>query len=539
MSSESNILIVGGGPVGLSMSIQLSRLGVRHTLVERNRGVSPHPKARLVNPRSIELLRLWGMGDAVDAVRVTVDPVFFFGTDLVSPWKQVFRPAEMLATEEAASVSPSLTEGVLCSQDVLEPILRECARSHPEADIRFGWEAEVTKGLGEAGPANAVLRNLADGKVETMTARFIIAADGAASPIRDQLAIEVTGADRTLEAISVLFRADLSPYGGSSAPFFVLSNPDTIGTAVIAPVDEEDRSALLGRPKIMDELPLDEIDWEKVIRDGTGLPDLELEIIDVRAWRAAVAIATEYRRGNTFLVGDSAHVMPPNGGFNMNTGMQDAHNLAWKIAAVLQGWGDEKLLDTYDSERRPVALFNAAEAVRNLKVMVDENEEGRAGGFRQDHYVHPGLALGYRYNNGAIVYRPDQDREDNWPVGHYDNTAVPGARAPHVWIGEAGKETMSTLDLFEHDFILLTTPEAGKDWAPIVKEVGQASSVPLRLVTLGKGGDFACQSGKCADLYGLANDSAVLVRPDGHVGWCAPEVDGDGLRSALDTTTGK
>ena len=537
MNYDADVLIVGGGPVGLSMSIQLSRLGIDHVLIERNTEVSPHPKSRLLNPRTIEIFRLWGLEDDVRDVRVSSKPTFYFGNDLVSAWRQVFKPAEVLSSDEAKSVSPCEVEGVLCSQDVLEPVLRESATSYKEADIRFGWEANVVSGLGKDGPATVEIRNLANGATEILKVRYLIAADGANSPIRSALGVETTGADRTLEAISVLFRSDLSKYGDSRASFFVLSNPATIGTAVIAPVDENGRAALLGRPKVMDEKPLDAIDWEEVLRLGVGIPDLPVEIIDVRAWRAAVVIANEYRRGNTFLVGDAAHLMPPNGGFNMNTGVQDAHNLAWKVAAVLRGWAKEPLLDSYDSERRPVALFNAAEAIHNLKALVDKDEDGRAGGFRQDHYVHPGLALGYRYSRGLIVYQQNQNRADDWTVGEYVQTAVPGGRAPHLWLTSKDGEQISTLDLFEREFVLLTAPETAAAWADAVNEAARITGAPVKIITIGEGGDWTSTSGEFSTLYGLQENEAILVRPDGHIGWCGKSPDAKALIDAIGVLT--
>ncbi|MBR9835684.1 MAG: hypothetical protein GYB42_10995, partial [Alphaproteobacteria bacterium] len=235
---------------------------------------------------------------------------------------------------------------------------------------------------------------------------------------------------------------------------------------------------------------------------------------------------------------DAAHLIPPNGGFNMNTGMQDAHNLAWKLAGVVKGWADERLLETYDAERRPIALFNAAEAVHNLTALVDKDDQGQAGGFRRDHYVHPGLALGYRYNNGAISYLPGQNREDDWTVGEYIQTAVPGGRAPHLWVTGKDGETISSLELFEREFVLLATPEGGTTWAAAVKEAAIETQAPLRLITIGEGGDWAAASEDFSKLYGLTGSQAVLVRPDGHVGWRGETADAAELAQAMDVLTG-
>lgn len=515
--THTDVIIIGGGPVGLGASIQLSCLGVRHVVIERATSVSPHPKSRLMNARSTELMRAWGLEQAVRDVGVGIEPKFFFGKDLVSGWDQVFEPAATMKDARTQSQSPCEVAGMLVSQDVLEPILREAAKGYDVADVRFGWEAVLPVDDGDG--VSVQVTEIASGRTETIRASWLVAADGAGSAIRAHCGVGVTGADRSMEAISVLFRSDLTKLVDSPAAFFALCNPETVGTAVIAPVDANGRAALLGRPKVMDEKPLDEIDWLCELRKAVGVPAHEFEIIDVRAWRAAVAVAQSYRIGRIFLAGDAAHVMPPNGGFNMNTGLQDIHNLCWKLAGVIAGWADESLLDTYDSERRPIALYNAAEAVRNLKTLVDKDEAGRAVMFRRDHYVHPGLALGFRYTEGAIAFEPNQSRAADWQVGVYEPSGQPGARAPHLWLG--GAEGISLLDLFGDEFVLLAASDADGAWAEAAERATTQTGVPVRLEVVGSlvmadpdGRDFAA-------LYGLSGDGAVLVRPDGHVGWRA------------------
>jgi putative polyketide hydroxylase len=512
---ETDVIIVGGGPVGLGASIQLSRLGVRHVVIERTTSVSPHPKSRLLNPRSTEMMRSWGLEEAVLDVGIGIEPKFFFGKDLVSGWDQVFEPASTMKDETTLALSPCAVAGMLVSQDVLEPILRKAAITYDLADVRFGWEADLPIEDEEGLSVRVV--EIATGREEIVRAPWLIAADGAGGALRRHCGVGTTGADRSLEAISVLFRSDLTTLVDSPAAFFALCNPDTIGTAVIAPVDADGRAALLGRPKIMDEQPLDQIDWLAELRKAVGAPDHPFEIIDVRAWRAAVAVAQSYRAGRIFFAGDAAHLMPPNGGFNMNTGLQDIHNLCWKLAGVLAGWADESLLDTYDAERRPIALYNAAEAVRNLKTLIDKDETGRAAMFRRDHYVHPGLALGYRYTDGAIAFEADQSRADDWEVGVYHPSAQPGARAPHLWLDEDGDTSL--LDLFGRDFVLLAASDPDGAWAAAAAQAAESSGAPIQVEVVGSlarpnpdGQDF------CA-LYGVSVDGAVLVRPDGHVGW--------------------
>lgn len=513
--TEVDVIIIGGGPVGLGASIQLSRLGIAHALIERTTEVSPHPKSRLLNPRSTEHMRQWGLEQAVLDVGVGVEPKFFFGKDLVSPWEQVFEPGASLSDVHSRALSPCAVTGMLVSQDVLEPILRQAASGYEAAAVHFGWEAKVTAESAER--VEVVATELSTGETRNYRGRYLIAADGAAGALRRRAGVGVTGADRSLEAISVLFQSDLTTIVDSPAAFFALCNPDTIGTAVIAPVDAHGRAALLGRPKVMDEKPLDQIDWLAELRAAVGVPDHVFEIIDVRAWRATVAVAESYRAGPVFFVGDAAHLMPPNGGFNMNTGLQDVHNLCWKLAAVLGGWADETLLDTYDRERRPIALYNAAEAVRNLKTLVDKDESGRAAMFRKDHYVHPGLALGYRYTDGAVAFEPDQVLAADWEVGVYEPSAQPGARAPHLWLDDEGEASL--IDLFEKDFVLLAASDPEGVWRTAADRARALATAPLRLEVVGDRARPDPQGRGFAALYGVEADGAVLVRPDGHVAW--------------------
>lgn len=517
---EAKVIVIGGGPVGLSASVQLSRLGVPHVLIERSVSVSPHPKSRLLNPRSAEILRTWGLEPAVQRVGAGLSSTkFHFGKDLISPWDHVFDPAAALADARSQSLSPCPVGGMLVSQDVLEPVLREAVTAYAAADLRFGWEAELVSD--DAAGVEVRGTEITTGKTETFHANYLIAADGASSPVRRRCGVSVTGADRTLEAISVLFQSDLSRFAGAKAPFFALCNPQTIGSAVIAPVDTHGRGALLGRPKVMDEQALDQIDWLAQLRLAIGVPDHLFEIIDVRTWRAAVAIADKYSVGRIFFAGDAAHLMPPNGGFNMNTGIQDVHNLCWKLAGVLAGWADESLLDSYEIERRPVALYNAAEAIRNLKMLTDKDDAGRSAMFRRDHYVHPGLALGYRYNDGAIAHEIDQSRETDWEVGVYEPSGVPGGRAPHLWLRDGGgaEGRRSLLDLFGHDFVLLAAADPDGSWAGAVREAGRMVGAPVRLEVVGERAEPNPDGQSFMALYGLGADGAVLVRPDGHIGW--------------------
>ncbi|MGH6979189.1 MAG: hypothetical protein ACRED4_07845, partial [Brevundimonas sp.] len=190
----------------------------------------------------------------------------------------------------------------------------------------------------------------------------------------------------------------------------------------------------------------------------------------------------------------------------------------------------------YDRERRPIALYNAAEAVRNLKTLIDKDETGRAAMFRKDHYVHPGLALGYRYIEGAAAYEPEQSQTADWEVGVYEPSAQPGARAPHLWLDDEAQTSL--IDLFEKDFVLLAASDPEGAWGAAVHAAHSATGAPLRLAVVGDRARPDPSGRGFADLYGIEDDGAVLVRPDGHVAWrgrTSSETRGltDGLRRGL------
>lgn len=506
------VAILGGGPVGVSASIQLSRWGIPHVLFERNRVPTQHPKSRAINVRTMEIFREWGIHDAVRAAGMQRPPLRFFGRDLASPWDHVMDSTNQYGELDDGRYSPLTLLVKLCSQDALEPILRDHALASPHADLRFGWKVNDWRESDRGVVLEATeIDSDRSCKVE---ARYLIACDGARSKVRKRLGISCEGEDGIQEAVSVLFRSQtLAQRLGTYSAFVNINNPETIGNAVIAPVDDEGRAALLGRPKVMDEQPFDMIDWQRQLHLALGDPQAEIDLIDTRTWQVAVQIAQTYRAGPIFLAGDAAHLMSPNGGFNMNTGIQDIHNLCWKLAGVLRGWASPDLLDTYTSERRPVAEFNASEAVLNFESHNTSDTAGNSSFYRREHFIHPGLSLGFRYNDGALVPEPGQSPNARWTAGEYHPNAIPGARAPHIWLERAG-ERISAIDLFGSAFVIF-----GRADNPAVADVlaaAESRGIPARAYTVGTGGDYAVSEQDWGTLYGTY--SLVVIRPDGHVG---------------------
>ena len=254
----------------------------------------------------------------------------------------------------------------------------------------------------------------------------------------------------------------------------------------------------------------------ELVRAAAGLPDVAVSFrsqipgADVKATRLRHRrpVAQQYRAVRIFLAGDAAHIVPP-GGFGANTGIQDAHNLAWKLAAVLRGEASPALLDTYEAERRPVGLFTMGQALARWGSRV--GEEAAGDGERPLDYA--AVALGYRYRSAAVVGAPADERP---AYAAADLTASRAPGLPHVWLERNG-ERLSTIDLFGRGFVLLAG-SAGADWVDAVRSVAGAELWPYRI---GDGGDLDDPEGRWAAAYGVAADGAVLVRPDGVVAWRA------------------
>jgi 2-polyprenyl-6-methoxyphenol hydroxylase-like FAD-dependent oxidoreductase len=511
---EVEVLIVGGGPTGLAASLLLSRHGVRSLLVERHPGTSLHPKARGLNVRTMELFRVWGVEVAVRAAAGELDRAadVVWAPTLVDP--ETRREPYGGVGDRLRADSPTTDVG--CAQDRLEPVLLDAGRSSELGEFRFGQEL---RGLSQDGDgATATVVEVASGAETSIRARFVIAADGARSPVRALLGVELVGPGTLTRLMGIYFRADLTEVGATRpALLYLIQNPSAPG--VIAAVNLADRWLYMAPIRSDQGERVEDFSEERcvqLVRAATGVADLDAQILAAQPWEMAAATATRFRDGPVFLAGDAAHLIPPTGGQAMNVGIQDVHNLAWKLAGVLRGWAGPRLLDTYDAERRPFALAVTADATQNLAA-----GEGR----RPGHFNNRGRVLGVSYDSSAVI--PDGialPAVDN-PVVEYVPTARPGSRAPHLWLGR-GDERISALDLYDTRFVLLAGP-AGQQWRAAGAEVGTRLGISLDCYTVGPTGTLTDRAGEWAVLYGVAEDGAVLVRPDGHVAWRASSAGSD------------
>ncbi|MGN9786082.1 FAD-dependent monooxygenase [Nonomuraea sp. ZG12] len=484
---EVAVLVVGGGPVGLTARALLERWGMRVLLVERQGELSPFPRSRLVNVRSMEIYRQLGLAAEITANAFAPE----YGRIRFRDTMQDHDFAAAAMTGINAPVPESPVTGVVTSQDRLEPTLLAAAKS----PARFG--VELVDLAEEADSVVALLAGRRRGEETRVRARYVLAADGANSTVRRLLGIGTTGPGRIGGFTTVVFDGDLrrwcadQPAGvyftahGLVAPLY----PEG-GYAWFVPTPGEGAAA----------------DWPGLLSRALG-PDVRADIVRIQNWVMNAFVAERFRHGRILLSGDAAHAMPIVGGLGMNAGIADVHNLCWKLAGVLRGWAGPSLLDTYETERRPVACRTLRQAVTNTELMLDvqnrRREQLRTGRAVPDHvdlpwseryFAQHGLVLGVTYRSAAVLAGDGPDPEP--PGADYVPSAEPGRRMPHLWLAR----DRSTLDTFGEWFTLLTPdPAAWTHQAPW----------PLNVEAL---------PGEDADLCGLTSHGALLIRPDGHIG---------------------
>ncbi|MEU5281601.1 FAD-dependent oxidoreductase [Streptomyces asoensis] len=520
------VLIVGGSLVGLSTSLFLGRLGVPHLLVERHAGTSIHPRGRGNNVRTMELFRVAEVEKAIqDAAATLADNhgILQAPTLVGDAGEWLFRDID--PGGGLARFSPS--SWCLCSQNDLEPVLLDHARAHG-GDLRFS--TELMSFDSDPTGVTAVVKSRETGEHTTVRADYLVAADGPRSPVREQLGIGQSGPGDLFHNVSLTFRSRALAQVVGDRRFIVcyLTSPDADGA--LLPVDNRENWVFHAPWHPEHGETLEEFTEERCvehIRRAVGVADLDVEITGRAPWHAAQRVARSYRSGRVFLAGDSAHEMSPTGAFGSNTGIQDAHNLAWKLAAVLDGWAGEELLDTYDAERRPVAEATSARAAARS---AEHSHPGFAappaagGGGPQRGILN--VALGYRYPQGAVV-----GADPGVPVvpEGLDLTGAPGSRAPHLWVRQ-GDRRLSTLDLYERSLVLLSDAGEQHAWHRAAVRLAEASALPLRSYRVGNaaGADLVPEGdADWAERHGVGRGGAVLVRPDGFVAWRSPGPDAD------------
>ena len=562
------VAVVGGGPVGLTTSVLLSRLGVRHVLLERHPGTSIHPKAVGLNQRTIEVFRAMGIEEEVRARSAPPETVgrtgwytSFGGPTPLHGRRIAIRDAwgGGAYAHEYAAASPS--RYAMLPQIRLEPLLLEAARRYATADLRFG--ATVTGLSDPEGDTVTVTYRTAEGGTGTVEADHVVAADGGRT-VGGLLGIGDTGPTNLLDMVSAHFSADLSahlPDPGCLIHWFV--NPDhagSIGSGYLyhlGPWDERGVSrewvfACAFLPS--DPARFDDADMRDRILRSLGLPDLAVDLHSVSHWYIRSVVADRFRVGRVHLAGDAAHRIPPWGALGLNTGVQDVHNLTWKLAAALADPALSPLLDSYELERRPMAVTVAANSLANFQAhggVVDvalgldpaaapsagwaalerlyaDGPEGAAARasvqaamavLDAEFHAH-GVELGFSYPAGAVLREPGQP-DACVPEDHlvYRPTSSPGHHLPHAWL-ETPDGRRSTLDLVRPGRWVLLTDAAGTAWREALAESGAPLAALVDVVEVGPALERPYRSdGGWAALREVGAEGALLVRPDTFVAW--------------------
>lgn len=510
VDAEVEVLIVGGGPVGLTARALLERWGVRAMLVEKHAELSPFPRSRLVNVRSLEIFRQLGLAAEITdgAFAPKFGRIRFRDTLL----DRDFATAAMVGVNAPIPESPVI--GVATSQDRLEPILIAAAG----APLRFG--VELTELTEEAESVVALLIDRHSGAETRVRARYVLAADGANSTVRQRLGIKTMGPGTLGAATTVVFDADLNRWCADQPAGVYFT-----AYGSFLPLYPEGGWAWAGRTPADPE----RADWHQLVSSAVG-PDVPVTVLRVQHWTMTAFVAERFRHGRILLAGDAAHTMPVVGGLGMNVGVADVHNLCWKLAGVLHGWAGSSLLETYETERQPIAQQTLRQAVANTQLMIQvqngRREQLRNGEAAQipvklpwsdQYFAQMGLVLGATYHSEAIITGDVAAPESSDPGTDYVPTPLPGHRMPHLWLAP----NRSTLDTLGEWFTLLTPDPA--HWAqPTI------TPWPLHIETL---------TNEHADRWGLGQHGALLVRPDGHIAARWEDRDST-LPEALATITG-
>lgn len=511
------VLIIGAGPAGLALAIELGQRSIPCLVIERNARTGFAPRAKTTNVRTREHLRRWGI--AQDLRKASP-----LGVDYPSNIVFVTRLAghELTRLENGLYCAPGKNplyseHAQWIPQYTLEEVLRAHAQSLPGVEIRF--HCELMGFEQSAGGVTATARDIQSGRTQTIACDYLVGADGARSFVREAIGARMEGNNGLSYNYNVVFRAPGLAKAHAHGPAIMYWQINGDVPSIIGPMDSGDTWFFMptavpqGTKFALEDMP-------QLIRKATGI-DLAYEVLSADEWTASRLQATHYRHDRAFLVGDACHLHPPFGGYGMNMGVADSVDLGWKLAAVLQGWGGAALLDSYEIERRPVHTMVLDEAVSNHQLLSNhlwkpgldaDTEEGRR--MREDsaariarakerEFFSLGVVLGYRYGRSPVIV-DDGTPEPAHDGINYVPTARPGSLAPHAWLQDGS----SLYDHFGAGYTLLVTGKVGEDMIARAMADAHAQSVPLKLLRPGEP--------VVADLY---QAQLILVRPDQHVAW--------------------
>jgi 2,4-dichlorophenol 6-monooxygenase len=581
-----NVLIVGAGPTGCTLALLLARAQIPSTLIEQNTEPQQHPAACILNTRTMEVFRQIGIEPQVMSA---CQNVFDHGriTWVVSLAGRELGQCSALPPDPEHMLSLSPTHTTQFPQHRLEPILWRAVERQPLITFRKG--ARLISIRQDETCVTAATVDAATGMQSTHSGPYLVAADGASSAVRGAIGIPSDG-PIFQHMVGIHFDCDLGHLVNErkSILYWIL-NRQLMGVLIAHWLPTEWVLFAPYFPPQQKPEEFTEAVCRRLVETACGCSPVDLNVKHIGAWVLGARLARSFSRGRVYLSGDAAHSFPPTGGLGLNTGVQDAHNLAWKLAAVLKARAHPRLLDTYERERRPVAHANLDHSMRNflnmnalpkiagldpahgawlkavqtasafrwlpmdwqrrlvndavsagLKRLSRLDAEGRDGDERrrrfrallpgqEPHYRFLGIDLGFAYTDGAIASESTPKPEADNPVVDYRPTTWPGSRMPHCWV-RRDAERLSTLDLTDGEQFVVLTHVAGRQyWSDAVTALRTRLSVPIICLALGSGAsaDVRDEDGAWPRLSEVEDTGAVLVRPDGHVAWRSSRADGD------------
>lgn len=522
---RTQVLIIGAGPVGLMASLLLANQGIASIVVDRRLERMTAPKAHAVNPRTIEICDQAGVsGDRIRALGTPAERagwVRFLST--LDGVEFGALPYER-QTNDALAITPFPL--INTSQPRFEQLLASEIQKKTSVSLLRGAECRELTLDAKGVTAHIVLRGAND--PSQIQADYVLAADGAGSRTRDALAIGMEGPDVLQHYVMIHCEGDLGLFiDHRPGVLFFTFDPEASGVFIIY---DDTKSWVFMRsydPAVETEKDFDEDRCRREVSKAIGTDDVDFVVRNISPWKMSAQIAEAYRRGRVFLIGDAAHRFPPTGGLGLNTGVGDAHNLCWKLAYVLKGLADPKLLDTYEQERRPVAVNNSTQSVTNAAKLFDvfqalygPNPDESDVHFRRmterpqedaavaqaiqaqrPHFDSIRLQLGYAYHSSAIVESGAAESGGQDDISLYTPSYEPGALLPHEWIEEAGKRKSILSELPGDRFTLVCGPSS---------VVGNNTEFNGTVKILRRDMPWPQEAG-------LSESGALLIRPDGHI----------------------